>query len=265
MSNRTLCYALLIVAFFSTPRAAQARWLDPSTGRFWTVDTFEGDREDPRTLHKYLYYGGDPVNRSDPTGQDFVSDIMSSLPTELQIRFTIAKWAQPLNYTIEGTTQKAQLDQVGAAYREAKNYADEAVRYMSSVTYPNAPARYTRWFGAPSPDRIEEVKDTYRKIDSVFASQTIRFVVTGGSYYGHSVPSWIYGTRIDVGTKFWSTPLTGANSKAGTLIHELSHNVSIVTGINETYGAAACMQLAVNHPGRAVENGDNYEYFVELK
>lgn len=32
---------------------------------------------DPKTLHKYLYAGGDPINAEDPTGQDFVSDAFS--------------------------------------------------------------------------------------------------------------------------------------------------------------------------------------------
>jgi RHS repeat-associated protein len=51
----------------------RARWLDPATGRFAAIDSFEGRTIDPRTLHRYLYAATDPVNTTDPSGQDFVT------------------------------------------------------------------------------------------------------------------------------------------------------------------------------------------------
>jgi RHS repeat-associated protein len=46
------------------------RYMDPSTGRFTTLDSFAGDMQDPLSLNKYLYTQADPVNGYDPTGQD---------------------------------------------------------------------------------------------------------------------------------------------------------------------------------------------------
>ncbi len=46
----------------------RARYLNVSTGRFWSMDTFEGSPGFPRSLHKYLYSSGDPINRVDPSG-----------------------------------------------------------------------------------------------------------------------------------------------------------------------------------------------------
>jgi hypothetical protein len=43
-------------------------YLNPDTGRFWTMDSYEGDNQDPNSLHKYLYCHGDAVNYKDPTG-----------------------------------------------------------------------------------------------------------------------------------------------------------------------------------------------------
>lgn len=37
-------------------------------GRFTTMDTFEGENEDPLSLHKYLYARDDPANEVDPSG-----------------------------------------------------------------------------------------------------------------------------------------------------------------------------------------------------
>jgi RHS repeat-associated protein len=47
----------------------RARYYNPLTGRFVSMDPENGIVTDPRTLHKYLYAGGDPTNRIDPTGR----------------------------------------------------------------------------------------------------------------------------------------------------------------------------------------------------
>jgi RHS repeat-associated protein len=49
----------------------RARYLNTNTGRFWSMDSYEGDSASPISLHKYLYTGDEPVDRSDPTGRDF--------------------------------------------------------------------------------------------------------------------------------------------------------------------------------------------------
>ena len=47
----------------------RARWYNPVTGRFMSRDSDDGNPTDPASLHKYLYAGGDPVNKIDPTGR----------------------------------------------------------------------------------------------------------------------------------------------------------------------------------------------------
>lgn len=47
-----------------------ARYYNPNTGRFLSRDPEDGRFWDPKTLHKYLFAAGDPVNISDPTGRD---------------------------------------------------------------------------------------------------------------------------------------------------------------------------------------------------
>ena len=47
----------------------RARYLNVTTGRFWTVDTAEPSLFDPLSLHRYLYANGDAVNRSDSSGE----------------------------------------------------------------------------------------------------------------------------------------------------------------------------------------------------
>jgi len=46
----------------------RARYLNTSTGRFLSADTYEGNDQDPRTLHRYLYVSNDPIDSVDPSG-----------------------------------------------------------------------------------------------------------------------------------------------------------------------------------------------------
>jgi len=47
----------------------RARSLNTATGRFLTQDIYEGDIEQPASLHKYMYAQNNPVNKFDPTGK----------------------------------------------------------------------------------------------------------------------------------------------------------------------------------------------------
>jgi RHS repeat-associated protein len=54
----------------------RARYLNTTTGRFWNMDTYEGQARAPSSLHKYLYASADPIDRVDPPGtQDIVSEL----------------------------------------------------------------------------------------------------------------------------------------------------------------------------------------------
>jgi RHS repeat-associated protein len=51
----------------------RARYLNPLTGRFLSRDPGSGKIADPKSLHRYLYAGGNPVNAIDPSGRaDFL-------------------------------------------------------------------------------------------------------------------------------------------------------------------------------------------------
>jgi RHS repeat-associated protein len=56
----------------------RARYLNTTTGRFWTMDAFEGDPESPISLHKYLYAAANPTNAVDPSGRDFIDVVVTA-------------------------------------------------------------------------------------------------------------------------------------------------------------------------------------------
>ncbi|MDQ2827636.1 MAG: malectin domain-containing carbohydrate-binding protein [Chloroflexota bacterium] len=53
----------------------RARYMDPATGRFLSMDPQAGSPQDPTTLHRYLYAGDDPVQYVDPSGQESVIEL----------------------------------------------------------------------------------------------------------------------------------------------------------------------------------------------
>ena len=57
----------------------RARYMDPKTGAFLSLDPYQGNRHDPLTLHKYMYANANPINNADPTGMWSMSDIGTAL------------------------------------------------------------------------------------------------------------------------------------------------------------------------------------------
>jgi RHS repeat-associated protein len=54
----------------------RARLMNPLTGRFWSMDSYQGKSSDPTSLHKYLYCASDPTNNIDPSGNVIVSNFV---------------------------------------------------------------------------------------------------------------------------------------------------------------------------------------------
>jgi len=65
----------------------RARWYDPSSGRFGTLDPWAGDVTSPISPHKYLYASTSPVMNADPSGW------ASLLEKAIDIHHIVAKGA----------------------------------------------------------------------------------------------------------------------------------------------------------------------------
>ena len=91
----------------------RARYYKPEIGRFWTMDSFEGRQQDTLSLHKYLYCGGQPISRIDPTGHEFS---LVNLTVATAIRATIASATMG---TISGVYTYARTGSMEAAFQSA--------------------------------------------------------------------------------------------------------------------------------------------------
>jgi len=62
---------------------------------------------------------------------------------------------------------------------------------------------------------------------------------------------------------FRSANIDGTDSRAGTIIHELSHFQILADTDDHQYGQSATQQLARTNPALAIDNADSHEYFAE--
>jgi RHS repeat-associated protein len=111
----------------------RARYYNPNTGRFVSLDPkehspYEFGRKplNPARLHKYLYAGGDPVNRIDPTGRADEAEYEGVTAKDL---------TQSARFVAQ--TQKLELDAVRAAIealKQANTFAGNPDVWINPVT-----------------------------------------------------------------------------------------------------------------------------------
>jgi peptidyl-Lys metalloendopeptidase len=169
----------------------------------------------------------------------------AALPTGSRLTFSHCSNAQQAG--IADSVQAAQaMAQDADAYLQANVLAD----------------RYANWFGLPDDARTATVGRHFGAIRDAFATRpiTVDCACTQPWY------AYVYANQpytIHVCKAFWTAPMTGADSKGGTLVHEMSHFTAVAGTDDWVYGQAAAAALAGSHPERAVDNADSHEYFGE--
>ncbi|TQK07497.1 M35 family metallo-endopeptidase [Herbaspirillum sp. SJZ107] len=151
-----------------------------------------------------------------------------------------------------------QQQSVTEAFKAAQTMAQDAGAYLQGTQGP----RYSGWFGAVDAARTATVARHFTAIGEAFAGKPV--TVDCGcreDYYAYVYPNQPY--KIHVCNAFWSAPMTGTDSKGGTLVHEMSH-FTVVAGTGDwAYGHEAAAALAAGNPERAIDNADSHEYFGE--
>ncbi|PWU19983.1 MAG: hypothetical protein C5B50_05045, partial [Verrucomicrobia bacterium] len=144
----------------------RARFYDPRNGRFHARDTFEGNNEDPLSLHKYDYCECNPVVATDPSGHD--GELISLL---INIAIRAANLARSLGPTFiaKNVAQKfvnrvltgALLGSVTLIYKE--HYLPPLIRELQSLASSLDPVSHTV---AQSIDRLAaKVADLNKRIE----------------------------------------------------------------------------------------------------
>ena len=76
--------------------------------------------------------------------------------------------------------------------------------------------------------------------------------------YGYFDPKY---NEINLCELYYNAPMTGENSKMGTIVHEMSHAAAKTE--DHEYGHVKCLSLAINDQDKACNNADNFEYYCE--
>lgn len=164
-----------------------------------------------------------------------------------------------LSYT--GNCSASQQSTLASAVTAATSYATAANAYLAGPA--SATPRYTTWFGAFSNAGWNTAKSHFAAEQSAFTTQalTLDCKCKKKNVYAYVYPTQPY--KIYVCGAFWAAPLTGTDSKAGTLVHEMSH-FNVVAGTDDwAYGQTAAKALAISDPTKALNNADSHEYFAE--
>ena len=167
--------------------------------------------------------------------------------------------------SINGVTtvgcSSTQITGIGSAITGARGYTENAKGYLNAN---NQGPRYTTWFGAYTSSRYNTATQHFAAIDSAMDQNGGQIKVNCGcnqNYYAYVYPTRPY--EIFVCRAFWSAPTTGTDSKAGTLVHEMSH-FNVVAGTDDVvYGQSGAKNLAITDPNGALNNADSHEYFAE--
>ena len=153
----------------------------------------------------------------------------------------------------------SQQSTVTSAVSAGLNMATNGNTYMTNGVIGS---RYTKWFGANNASRVATIKSHFASLKDAFANKPI--TVDCGckkSYYAYVYPTQPY--TIYVCNAFWSAPMTGTDSKGGTLVHEMSHFNVVASTDDWAYGQSAAASLAISDPAKATDNADSHEYFGE--
>lgn len=148
---------------------------------------------------------------------------------------------------------------INTAVNSAKSYASNSSAYLNAGTVGS---RYTTWFGTYLSSRYATVKSHFVAIGDALNNKPLVFDCScTDPYYAYVYPSQPY--RVYLCNAFWSAPNTGTDSRAGTIIHEISHFNVVAATDDHAYGHTAAKRLATKSPNKAVDNADSHEYFAE--
>jgi peptidyl-Lys metalloendopeptidase len=167
--------------------------------------------------------------------------------------------AASLSYT--GNCSASQQSTLASAVAAATSYATSANTYLGGTA--SATPRYTTWFGAFSNSGWNTAKSHFAAEQSAFTTQalTLDCKCKKKNVYAYVYPTQPY--KIYLCGAFWSAPMTGTDSKGGTLVHEMSHFDVVASTDDWAYGQSAAKALAVSDPTKALDNADSHEYFAE--
>lgn len=170
-------------------------------------------------------------------------------------------FARAAGYSGCTASQQAELELDFDESERITREAREALEGLPSNERAASP-RYLRWFGNFDSNRYASVIETYTKSEALMASGEVEFNCDCDEPFF----AFIRRTepfRVNLCTFYWSARRLGTDSRAGTIVHEVSHFNEIGGTRDFAYGQPDAALLALSNPVSATHNADSMEYFAE--
>ncbi|MFJ9414345.1 hemopexin repeat-containing protein [Streptomyces sp. NPDC101227] len=153
------------------------------------------------------------------------------------------------------------FEEVFAADANARAWLDAAIAELAGWSGRTDNTLYTEWFGADSASRFQTVRDRFSAIRA-WMNRGVTYDLSQSGCPADSLAFTHFGSdTVYVCSLFFSAPATGPESQFGTFVHEWSH--AAVGTEDFVYGEDDARELADTRPDTALNNADNFAYFVE--
>jgi len=257
-----------IGAYYKRPAITGNDYITLKAGESLTRVVNLGDYYDLGTSGQYeIRYSVASTNLFNEKASNFkVQEALSSAAISVKVdgktakgKPTPAPTPAPGGNTFDVCTE-SQQSALNTARIDAKTYSTNSKNYLSTMS--SSSARYAKWFGVFVSGNYSTVQTHFTAIEKAFIEAGITFHCgCKQNYYAYVYPTKPY--EIYLCKVYWTAPATGTDSKAGTLIHEMSH-FNVVAGTSDyVYGQTGAANLALTDPAKAIMNADNHEYFAE--
>lgn len=169
---------------------------------------------------------------------------------------------RPSTYTSCSAAQQNEIAIAAATAERLVTQSASDVRSLSVAEAASSP-RMRTWFGAYDAERYANASNDLDAIAAALANETLGFNCdcSDAGVFAYVFPNRPHETWLC--PAFWNAALEGTDSRAGTIVHELSH-FDVVAGTDDhVYTQQRAQNLAISNPTLAIDNADSFEYFVE--
>ena len=190
----------------------RARNLNTTTGRFWSMDTDEGHDHDPLSLHKYLYAEDNPIDHTDPSGNE-IDEIVGALAVGMVLDAMPQLNAQTIVAGVKSAIRDDPKDLWLVPDMDVQRFGRKA-GWVSAATIPDRWIHYEleRKDGTPLHNRSYNWTVSEHQTTAWLASGPNGTSSRDGGYFCDHLSPWGSRTPIPSNQTFTISPQPGPYS-----------------------------------------------------
>ncbi len=225
------------------------RFYDPELGVFLQKDPFPGYLVDPTTLHPYMYTRNDPVNKIDPTGENWFTD----------------KWNEYVAKPAESI-----YNSVASAANKGKEKVSRGIANAREIYQKFQEKRQARWKNAGARGKERAAAQGTRKDTGILNRINERFF--GGQLnqlnnryiapYGEDIASGVVSITPGVGdAKDWQEVITARDLVTNKELSTFDQGVTVFAAFLPLVGGKVVREIL----GEAVEDTLRVRHYTNRK